>query len=288
MKKQTVSLLVLLLAASGFFFSCGNIMNKNAGALEFDSIQVNETAHLFGDTAKPACNLIINLTYASRSADEKMKDSLNTYFLSACFGEKYMGMTTEEAVKKYTEKYVGDYRKDLEPMYRKDEQDKENAEDMGAWYSYYKGIESHVQLYTGHLLVYRIDYNEYTGGAHGIYMSTFLNLDLKTLSPIRLDDLFEGDYKEALTDLLWKQLMADNNVSTRQELEDMGYATTGDLEPIENFYLDPTGITFYYNVYEIAPYVMGATKITLSYEDIAHLMNGEFITLSSAIKADGE
>ena len=55
MKKQTVSLLVLLLAASGFFFSCGNIMNKNAGALEFDSIQVNETAHLFGDTAKPAC-----------------------------------------------------------------------------------------------------------------------------------------------------------------------------------------------------------------------------------------
>lgn len=288
MKKQTVSLLVLLLAASGFFFSCGNIMNKNAGALEFDSIQVNETAHLFGDTAKPACNLIINLTYASRSADEKMKDSLNTYFLSACFGEKYMGMTPEEAVKKYTEKYVGDYRKDLEPMYRKDEQDKENAEDMGAWYSYYKGIESHVQLYTGHLLVYRIDYNEYTGGAHGIYMSTFLNLDLKTLSPIRLDDLFEGDYKEALTDLLWKQLMADNNVSTRQELEDMGYATTGDLEPIENFYLDPTGITFYYNVYEIAPYVMGATKITLSYEDIAPLMNGKFIVLSSAIKTDGE
>ena len=75
MKKQTVSLLVLLLAASGFFFSCGNTMNKNAGALEFDSIQVNETAHLFGDTAKPACNLIINLAYASQSSDEKMKDS---------------------------------------------------------------------------------------------------------------------------------------------------------------------------------------------------------------------
>ena len=214
MKKQTVSLLVLLLAASGFFFSCGNTMNKNAGALEFDSIQVNETAHLFGDTAKPACNLIINLAYASQSSDGKMKDSLNTYFLSACFGEKYMGMTPEEAVKKYTEKYVGDYRKDLEPMYRKDEQDKENAGEIGAWYSYYKGIESHVQLYTGHLLVYRIDYNEYTGGAHGIYMSTFLNLDLRTLAPIRLDDLFAGDYKEQLTDLLWNQLMADNKVAT--------------------------------------------------------------------------
>ena len=61
MKKQTVSLLVLLLAASGFFFSCGNTVNKNAYALEFDSIQVNETVHLFGDTAKPACNLILNV-----------------------------------------------------------------------------------------------------------------------------------------------------------------------------------------------------------------------------------
>ena len=255
-------------------------MNKNAGALEFDSIQVNETAHLFGDTAKPACNLIINLAYASQSSDGKMKDSLNTYCLSACFGEKYMGMTPEEAVKKYTEKYVGDYRKDLEPLYRKDEQDKENAGEIGAWYSYYKGIESHVQLYTGHLLVYRIDYNEYTGGAHGIYMSTFLNLDLRTLAPIRLDDLFAGDYKEQLTDLLWNQLMADNKVATRQELEDMGYVTTGDLTPTENFYLSKDGITFYYNVYDIAPYVMGPVKITLPYKMMQHLLSDETMALN--------
>ena len=288
MKKQYVSLLAIILSVSGFLFSCHDKMNKNTGALQFDSIQVNETAHLFNDTAKPACNIIINFAYPVKSSDDMLKDSLNAFFLSACFGDKYMAMTPEEAVKKYTEKYVSDYRNDLEPMYKKDEQDKEDEESIGAWYSYYKGIESHVQLCNTLILTYRIDYNEYTGGAHGIYMSTFLNLDLKTLSPIRLDDLFEGDYKEALTDLLWKQLMADNNVSTRQELEDMGYATTGDLEPIENFYLDPTGITFYYNVYEIAPYVMGATKITLSYEDIAPLMNGKFIVLSSAIKTDGE
>ena len=78
-----------------------------------------------------------------------------------------------------------------------------------------------MQLCNTLVLTYRIDYNEYTGGAHGIYMSTFLNLDLRTLAPIRLDDLFAGDYKEQLTDLLWNQLMADNKVATRQELEDM-------------------------------------------------------------------
>lgn len=281
MKKQTVSLLVLLLAASGFFFSCGNIVNKNAGALEFDSIQVNETAHLFGDTAKPACNLVINFAYVSKSTDERMKDSLNTFFLSACFGDKYMTMAPEEAMKKYTEKYVADYRKDLEPMYKKDEQDKEDDASMEAWYSYYKGIESHVQLYTKQLLVYRIDYNEYTGGAHGIYMSSFLNMNLQTLSPIRLDDLFVNDYSEALTDLLWNQLMADNKVTSRQELEDMGYVTTGNLEPTENFYLGKEGITFYYNVYDIAPYVMGPVTITLPYEMMQHLLSDDSMVLNN-------
>lgn len=280
MNKQTVSLLVLLLAASGFFFSCSNIMNKSAGALEFDSIQVNETAHLFGDSTKPGCNLIINFTYAAKSSDNRLKDSLNSYFLAACFGDKYIAMTPSEAVKKYTEKYVDDYRKDLEPIYRKDEKDQEDDASMEAWYSYYKGIESRVQLYIKNLLVYRVDYNEYTGGAHGIYMSSFLNLDLRTLAPIRLDDLFVNDYEEPLTDLLWNQLMADNNVTTRQELEDMGYATTGNLEPTENFYLDREGITFYYNVYDITPYVMGPVKITLPYQMMQHLLIGDNMVLN--------
>lgn len=280
MKKQTVSLLVLLLAASGFFFSCGNTVNKNAGALEFDSIQVNETVHLFGDTAKPACNIVIDFTYASKSSDVRLKDSLNTYFLSLCFGDKYMTMTPEEAVKKYTEKYISDYRGDLEPMYKKDEQDKEDESSIGAWYSYYKYIRSHVQLYTKHLLVYRYRYEEFTGGAHGIYMTTFLNMDLRTLAPLRLDDLFVSDYEEPLTDLLWNQLMADNKVATRQELEDMGYATTGELAPTENFYLSKEGITFYYNVYDIAPYVMGPVQITLPYEMVQHLLSDDSMILN--------
>ena len=102
---------------------------------------------------------------------------------------------------------------------------------------------------------------------------------IRTAEPVGSKALTEGH------ELPFSSATIRNEMS---ELEDMGYATTGDLEPIENFYLDPTGITFYYNVYEIAPYVMGATKITLSYEDIAHLMNGKFIVLSSAIKTDGE
>ena len=90
MKKQYVSLLAIILSVSGFlFFVHGTKTNKNTGALQFDSIQVNETAHLFSDTAKPACNIIINFAYPVKSSDDMLKDSLNTYFISACFGDKY-------------------------------------------------------------------------------------------------------------------------------------------------------------------------------------------------------
>lgn len=272
MRKQYVSLLAVILAASGFLFSCGDKMKKDTGALEFDSIQVNETAHLFGDTAKPACNLLINFAYPVKSSDELLKDTLDKYFISACFGDKYMGEKPKEVVKQYTETYVSEYRRDLEPMYLEDEKDKENEASVGAWYSYYKGIESHVQLYEKNLLVYRINYNEYTGGAHGIYMTTYLNFDLGLMRPLRLDDIFAGEFQESLTDLIWNQLMADNKAKTRAELEDMGYGSTGEIAPTENFYLNKDGITFYYNVYDITPYAMGPVEVSLPFQMLEHML----------------
>jgi hypothetical protein len=247
-------------------------MNKNTGSLEFDSIQVNETAHLFSDTARPACNLVIDFTYPVKASDELLKDTLNKYFISACFGEKYIGETPKEVVKQYTEAYIREYRRDLEPMYLEDEKDKEDESSIGAWYSYYKGIESHVQLYEKNLLVYRIDYNEYTGGAHGIYMTTFLNMDLGLMRPLRLDDVFVGEYQEPLTDLIWNQLMADNEAKTRAELEDMGYGSTGEIAPTENFYLDKDGVTFYYNVYDITPYAMGPVTVSIPFQMLEHML----------------
>ncbi|HIZ00725.1 MAG TPA: DUF3298 and DUF4163 domain-containing protein [Candidatus Bacteroides merdipullorum] len=280
MKKQFVSLLVLSLATSFFLFSCDNKAKRNTGTLEFDSIQVNTTEHLFGDTAKPACNLVINFAYVTQADDKVMKDSLNQYFQRLCFGDSTHTTSPQKAVENYRKQYVSNYRNDLEELYQKEEKEFGDA-DQRAWFSYYKYIQSHIQFYRKDLLAYRTRYEEYTGGAHGIYMTSFLNLDLRTLSPVHLNDLFAEGYEEALTDLLWNQLMADNRVTTRKELEDLGYGSTGDLTPTENFCIGPKGITFLYNVYEIAPYVMGAIEITLPYEIMSHLLNDKSKILDS-------
>lgn len=270
-KRQYAIFTATILSISVILFSCGNKM-KNTGNLTFDSIQINETSHLFGDTAKPACNLTINYSFPVKSSDKKLKDSLNHMLTALCFGDKYIGVPAKELIKQYTNEYISNYKHDLEPMYSEDQKEKKDDTPIEGWYSYYKNIEGHVQYYQKSLLIYRMDYNEYTGGAHGMYGTSYLNIDLTTLRPIHLDDIFTGDYSELLTDLLWNQLMADKHVTSHKELEDLGYASTGDLIPTENFYLTKEGIVFHYNVYEFTPYVMGTVDIQLPYEIMERIM----------------
>ena len=97
-------------------------------------------------------------------------------------------------------------------------------------------------------------------------------------------DVYERDgryqmYAKEIT-LVGAGALYDRYLALKQELEDMGYVTTGDLTPTENFYLGKDGITFYYNVYDIAPYVMGPVKITLPYEMMQHLLSDETMALN--------
>ena len=72
--------------------SCRNTGHTN-GSLETDSICINETTHLFADTAAPACNLRVNLAYATHARRPGEADSLNTYFINVALGEKYDNLT---------------------------------------------------------------------------------------------------------------------------------------------------------------------------------------------------
>lgn len=273
MKKQYVTLLAVLLSTSVYLFSCGDKMAKKRGNLTFDSICINETAHLFSDTAKPACNLVITFTYPVKSSDAMLQDSLTAALLSACLEDQFIGLTPADAVKEFVQSYVSNYRNNIEPMYTEDKNKQPDESDNSTWYSYYKTIKSSVQFYEKSLLVYRIYCDEFTGGAHGMYTETFLNIDLNTMRPLHLNDLFVEEYREALTELIWRQLMHANNVTTRAELEELGYGSTGEIAPTENFFLQKEGITFYYNVYDITPYSMGPVQVHIPFDMMTNLLS---------------
>lgn len=284
MKKETTILLIAFLIAGCWLASCSNTGQPSRN-LQFEEITLTKSEHLFADESKPACNLSIDFVFVNNAITIGAKDSINAYLLSALFGKKYQQLSPQEAMEGYAKEYVTNYRADLEPMIQKDIDNHIDKDQLTAWYSYEQELKGSVETYKGILLTYRTYKNEYSGGPHGMYTTEFINLNLSTIQPILLDELFVEEYQETLTELLWYQLALDNGVETRDELEEMGYATTGELAPTENFYISEDGITFYYNVYEIAPYSMGPTQITLSYDMLEYILNydnklvNELITL---------
>lgn len=273
MKKQYVTLLVITILACIIYTSCTNKASENTGRFELEQIKIDKTAHLFGDSTKPGTSIKIDFAYIAKSSNKELQDSLNSYFSQACFEDKYVDEEVTEHPALYAQNYISEYRQNLEPMFMADSQNKENAATMASWYSHYKNIESKVMYYQQDLLVYRIDTNEYTGGAHGMHKSIFMNFDLKNIHQLTLDDIFVGEYQEILSELLWQQLIYDQKATSRTELEDIGYGSLGDLIGTENFYLSKEGITFFYNVYEFTPYSMGTTEIRLPYPALAHILS---------------
>jgi hypothetical protein len=65
-----------------------------------------------------------------------------------------------------------------------------------------------------------------------------------------------------------------NNVEIA-ELENIGFFNLDEIYPNNNFYADETGITYTFNEYEIAAYVVGAVSVQIPYENIRHLLRRE-------------
>ncbi|MBO4985170.1 MAG: DUF3298 domain-containing protein [Bacteroides sp.] len=282
MKKQIITMLTICCTLGGLFTACNNA--DKTGELKFSNTKVSTIFHVFDDSAMPACFLNMKIEYAKKAINEEMKDCVNKYIIASCLGSRYIDKQPEPAVQAYADRYILEYRNTVEPMIRRDQDENIDNPTLRDWYSYFMTVTGEVKYYQKNLLIYSTSYEEYAGSPDRIFNFNFLNLDLRTLTPIHLDDLFVEEYQEALTELLWNQLMVDNKVTTRQELEEMGYGSTSDLKPIDNFYLTPRGITFHYNVYEIAPYAMGNVTIHIPYEQMEHILSDDYAILQSIRK----
>ncbi len=100
----------------------------------------------------------------------------------------------------------------------------------------------------------------YSGGAHGWYSTGYNNFDVQTGRQITLDDIFLAGYAKPLQQIVDSTLRNDN---------EYGGCFWGEAIPLNNnFKLTNEGITFFYNTYEIAPYVCGAFETLIFWEDV--------------------
>lgn len=274
MKTQTCQKLVALFLISIFVSGCNIGTQKTAdNDIKFDSISVDKTYHLLENPENPNCNLQINFTFPSGYDNKDVLKKVQQQFISSYFGESYEGLSPEEATAKYTEDYLNSY-KDLTDEY-KAEVAKSDETPVGAWFSYYEMSSDEIAYNKHNILSYTVNFENYTGGAHGAHSFTNHVINLETGEMITEDDIFIENYQDDLAQILVDRIAKQNNVDNPKELENVGFFSVEEIFPNGNFLIDDYGITYTFNEYEIAAYVVGATNVHLPYEEIQYLLKQE-------------
>ena len=274
MKTQLCQKLVVLFLISVFVSGC-NIGTKKTtdNDVTFDSISVDKTYHLLENPENPNCNLQINFTYPAKYDNKDILKKIQQQFVYSYFGDGYENLSPEEATAKYTEDYLNNY-KDLEDEY-KAEVAKADETPVGAWFSYFEMSSDDIAYNKNDILSYTVNFENYTGGAHGAHSFTNHVIDMKTGNLIKEDDIFIEGFQEDLAQILIDLIAKQNTVENPKELENIGFFSIDEIFPNGNFLIDDNGITYTFNEYEIAAYVVGATNVHLPYEEIQYLLKKE-------------
>lgn len=271
----TVKIITTILLSALIITSCKQKTAFDPEAenkIKFDSITVNETYHLLGDTTNPFCSLESVFIYPSDYKDKEVLDKLTRHFISSFFGEDSASITPQEAMDKYVQKYIADY-KELESDFITETKVTGEKPLPESWFAYYEMSSNEILYNKCNLLSYTVSVEYYTGGAHGGHGYNNHILNIKNGEEVEEDDIFTDNYHDDLAQIIVDAIASDNNVTVPEELESMGYFNVKEIYPNNNFYVDGDGITYTFNEYEIAAYFVGRIDVFLSYDKIRHLIS---------------
>ena len=106
----------------------------------------------------------------------------------------------------------------------------------------------------------------------------YYSFDLETQIYIDVNRLFRDDALADVCQLLRSQLLKQNNVTSNEQLNDLGYFNVENISVSPNFYFDDKGVTWSFLPNELAVEALGEPKITIPYSDLeSSLCEGSII-----------
>lgn len=175
----------------------------------------------------------------------------------------------EQALQSEVNAYFERYRRETRPLLQ---EDPDTATMFAFNFSAAKALEV---LYNdnGWVVVRNLS-GEYTGGMHGYYSSTFLNIDVSGARSWQAGDVF-------VDTIALKPMLNDAAISYFQLKPGKAMANrllVDEVPPTGNMFITPTGIYFVYNPYEIASYADGEILLFLPYSKLTPLLTEAFRT----------
>jgi hypothetical protein len=178
----------------------------------------------------------------------------------------YRGMDIQDYAGEQIRIKTFEYRDIREEI--RDQPDRISSETLN-WY-YEDKFE--VEMNSPRFLVVSRSWADYAGGAHGNYGKNYFVFDRKTAGQISLADLMGEGFGQVLTEKLNEELRKSRKLDRNDSLRQDGFFVN-QVELTENFFLNPKGIGFHWDPYEIGPYAMGFVEVVVPYGKIGDTLN---------------
>ena len=267
MKKQIIFLFFSSLIIISFF-SC------KQKTIKTEEKDFSKRFYLETDTSKGALNVDIQVEFPVEYENQNRLDSIRAIIISNVFGENYVKYPNDSIIPLFIT--------DLNQDYVNNNLSLVNQLDSGSVYTFNNEhtVSGFSLLSDKKIYVYGVERYVYMGGAHGLNTRNYYNFDLTTGKLITEKDLFVDNYKELLSDLIKKRMVEESKESNEKDpildLENSDYWTDS-IKPNGNFYITDEGINYVFNPYEIAPYALGETEVTLPFDRLKGILKSENI-----------
>ena len=253
--------------------SCNSVTkNISDNNIRFDSLVVDKTYHLLGVETNPQCSLQIKFVFPTDYADKDILLLVQQQFISGFLGNEYIRFSPKDAVERYAQDFIEAYMAEEDNF--QIELENHGYDTMEAWYSYSETSNNQLIYNRNDIVSFTVYKDCYYGGAHGSHYYINRVIDLKTGFQVTENEIFADDFQDALAKIIVNVIASSNQVKV-SELEDIGFFNVNEIYPNRNFYVDETGITYTFNEYEIAAYVVGTVSVQIPYEQIRHLLRQE-------------
>jgi hypothetical protein len=265
MKNRTSILLMSTLIAL-LFISCTHKTIKT------EEKEFVKKFFLSKDTTKGALNVDIEVEIPIDFKNKDVLKSIRTTIITNLFGEEYTSHATDSLVMLFTKDLFSDYKDNNEPLI--------NRLDSTNRYTFNNEhvVSGFTLLSDKKIYVYGIERYVYMGGAHGLETRNYYNFDLLTGKTITESDLFKPNYKAELSELIKKRIVEESKESKETKetepilsLEDTDFWADS-IKPNGNFYITDESINYVFNPYEIAPYYMGQTEVTIPFNRLKNIL----------------
>jgi hypothetical protein len=210
----------------------------------------------------------IALDFPVAMADKEVLSTIQRSIKNELFGDAYQNMDIQQAIEAYTAMLKTEYKQNNLPLIAEGA----HEELLDAIFSEQHIITSMIMDIHNSILSYAVERYVFTGGAHGSNYRVFYNFDLSNGRMLHEQDIFAPGFEEPLTELLLTNMVNQNEeVQLIEDLKEYGY-NVDEIHPNDNFFLTDSSMVYVFGQYEIAPYALGETEISISYDQLRPLL----------------